>query len=213
MFYWKNFIFWFLLTVNFPDLAHFTIVQRVYSDHLSRVHGFLWVLRFLPPYRTTKRQHPHLWEWAFCVIEVKINCILNFLYNSAFYTAHQFLFELQLNIQVCRHKHIKWDLQTGIGVFHMKFLWWVVVQAGLFVCFYRDPAWGGGCWWWGYIGPYGCFCYQSFQGSGPGVILMLCGFYYQTFNLFMQCRPRSEAAEHGVWSGSTLFAYRNFYKK
>ena len=28
-----------------------------------------------------------------------------------------------------------------------------------------------------------------------------------------QCRPRSDAAERGVWSGSTLFAHRNFYQK
>ena len=28
-----------------------------------------------------------------------------------------------------------------------------------------------------------------------------------------QCRPRSDAAECSVWSGSTLFAYRNFYLK
>ena len=28
-----------------------------------------------------------------------------------------------------------------------------------------------------------------------------------------QCRPRSDAAERGVLSGPTLFAYRNFYSK
>ena len=27
-----------------------------------------------------------------------------------------------------------------------------------------------------------------------------------------QCRPRSDAAERGVWSGPSLFAYRNFYQ-
>ena len=26
------------------------------------------------------------------------------------------------------------------------------------------------------------------------------------------CRPRSDATERGVWSGSTLFAHRNFYQ-
>ena len=28
-----------------------------------------------------------------------------------------------------------------------------------------------------------------------------------------QCRPRSDAAERGAWSGSPLFAHRMFYKK
>ena len=28
-----------------------------------------------------------------------------------------------------------------------------------------------------------------------------------------QCRPRSDAIERSVWSGSALFANRNFYKK
>ena len=28
-----------------------------------------------------------------------------------------------------------------------------------------------------------------------------------------QCRPRSDATERGVWLGSTLFAYGNFYQK
>ena len=28
-----------------------------------------------------------------------------------------------------------------------------------------------------------------------------------------QCRPRSDATERGVWSGSTLFAHKNFYQK
>ena len=28
-----------------------------------------------------------------------------------------------------------------------------------------------------------------------------------------QCRPRSDTAERGVWSGSSLFASMNFYRK
>ena len=32
-------------------------------------------------------------------------------------------------------------------------------------------------------------------------------------DLDKRCRPRSDAAERGVWLGSTLFAYRNFYQK
>ena len=32
-------------------------------------------------------------------------------------------------------------------------------------------------------------------------------------DLSKQCRPWSDATERGIWSGSTLFAYRNFYLK
>ena len=32
-------------------------------------------------------------------------------------------------------------------------------------------------------------------------------------DLGKQCRPRSDATERGVWSGSDLFANRNFYQK
>ena len=32
-------------------------------------------------------------------------------------------------------------------------------------------------------------------------------------DLGKQCRPRSDNTERGVWSESTLFAYRNFYTK
>ena len=28
--------------------------------------------------------------------------------------------------------------------------------------------------------PLGCFCYQPFKGSGPGVIFILCGFVDST---------------------------------
>ena len=36
---------------------------------------------------------------------------------------------------------------------------------------------------------------------------------YHFWDIGKQYRPRSDAAERGVWSGSTLFAHRNFYKK
>ena len=52
----------------------------------------------------------------------------------------------------------------------------------------------------------------------------ICVFYVIYFHLInpykptvpflgKQCRPRSDAAERGVWSGSPLFAYRIFYSK
>ena len=41
-------------------------------------------------------------------------------------------------------------------------------------------------------------------------LISLASFFW---DLGKHGRPRSDAAERGVWSGSTLFAYRNFYLK
>ena len=38
-------------------------------------------------------------------------------------------------------------------------------------------------------------------------------FHLTLLWLGKQCRPRSDTTESGVWSGSTLFAYINFYSK
>ena len=35
----------------------------------------------------------------------------------------------------------------------------------------------------------------------------------QFWDICKQCRPRSDAAKRGVWSGSSLFANRNIYSK
>ena len=35
----------------------------------------------------------------------------------------------------------------------------------------------------------------------------------QFWDIGKQCRSRSDAAERGVWSGSSLFSYNNIYSK
>ena len=53
--------------------------------------------------------------------------------------------------------------------------------------------------------------------SIPRVNYNLClthiGLASHFWDIGKQWRPRSDAAERGVWSGSTLFAPRNFYQK
>ena len=43
------------------------------------------------------------------------------------------------------------------------------------------------------------------------IIIILSCLVFHIWNVGRQCRPRSDAAERGIWTGSILFAYRNFY--
>ena len=45
------------------------------------------------------------------------------------------------------------------------------------------------------------------------IILTHISLASHVWDIGKQCRPRSDAAERGVWSGSTLFTHRNFYQK
>ena len=45
------------------------------------------------------------------------------------------------------------------------------------------------------------------------IFLIHISLAYLFWDLGKQSRPRSDAAERSVWSGSTLFAYKNFYNE
>ena len=55
--------------------------------------------------------------------------------------------------------------------------------------------------------------WQAWQSSAGLVFLTHIRLASHFWDLGKQCRPRSDATECGIWSGSTLFASKNFYSK
>ena len=65
------------------------------------------------------------------------------------------------------------------------------------------------------VSSYLCSC-QTFIWQSFGTVndhLTHIRLASRFWDIGKQCGHRSDAAEHGVWSGSSLFTYRNFYQK
>ena len=64
------------------------------------------------------------------------------------------------------------------------------------------------------MNPWKCLLYVTkITKPGRNVFLTYISLVSLLWDLGKQWRPRSDAAQHGIWSGSTLFPWRIFYQE